>query len=295
MAPDQSPLRDRLSVVLLTFNCAHRLSAVLDHLVGLDVPIIAVDNASSDETRAVLAGYPQIEIVPLERNIGAAARNVGLDRAATPYIAFCDDDGWYEPAGLAIAADALDRHPKLALVSPRVLVGPEERLDPLSVVMAKSPLRDDHGIPGAVVLGYMAGACVVRVSAYVEVGGYDPIYFISGEEQTVALELARRGWQLRYRPDVVARHYPSRANAGRLRPYELRNTLWTCWLYRSPLNAMWATVGVLAERPKTRAWLRGIAMAISGLRWVLHNRRQLPAELDRALRTLDSQRGTPSP
>jgi GT2 family glycosyltransferase len=295
VAPDQPPLRERVSIVLLTFNCAHRLPAVLDHLVVLDVPVIAVDNASSDDTVAVLSRYPEIGIVRLERNIGAAARNVGLERAATPYVAFCDDDGWYEPDGLAIAADALDMYPALALVSARILVGDEQRLDPICAVMADSPLRDEQGIPGAVLLGFMAGACVVRVSAYRDVGGYDPVYFIAGEEQTLAMKLAGLGWQLRYLPDVVVQHRPSRANAPRLRPYELRNTLWTCWLYRSPGNAVRASLAALLQRPKNRAWLRGVAMALAGWGWVRRNRRPLPRKLDQALRRLDEHGRTPTP
>jgi N-acetylglucosaminyl-diphospho-decaprenol L-rhamnosyltransferase len=290
VAPDQQPLHERLSVVLLTYNCAHRLPTVLDHLLDLGIPVIAVDNASSDETRAVLANYPRVETVQLTRNIGAAGRNVGLLRAATPYVAFCDDDGWYEPDGLAVAADALDRYPELALVSARILVGANQHLDPICALMADSPLRDSRGIPGPVLLGFMAGACVVRVSAYLDVGGYDPIYFIGGEEQTLSLKLAHQGWQLRYLPDVVVHHQPSRDNAPQLRAHELRNTLWTCWLYRSRANAVRATLDTLVQRPKNIDWFRGIAMALRGLGWVRHNRRPLPAKLDQALRTLDAHR-----
>jgi hypothetical protein len=46
---------EKLTIVLLTYNCAHRLPAVFDRLVEVGVPIIAVDNGSSDDTSAVLA------------------------------------------------------------------------------------------------------------------------------------------------------------------------------------------------------------------------------------------------
>ena len=106
-------LRERVTVVLLTYNCAHRLAPILDELLGLDVPIIAVDNGSRDHTVELLAEHAAIEVVALERNVGAAARNVGAEQARTPYVAFCDDDGWYERDGLRRAADALDAHPAL--------------------------------------------------------------------------------------------------------------------------------------------------------------------------------------
>ena len=45
-----SPLADQLTVVLLTYNCGHRLDRVLDQLLRLGLPVIAVDNGSSDDT-----------------------------------------------------------------------------------------------------------------------------------------------------------------------------------------------------------------------------------------------------
>ena len=86
----------------LTFNCAHRLPPILDQLLDLGVPVIAVDNASTDDTVAVIDDErPGIELVTLERNIGAAGRNIGVNQARTPFVAFCDDDGWtgWSPVG----------------------------------------------------------------------------------------------------------------------------------------------------------------------------------------------------
>jgi GT2 family glycosyltransferase len=237
-APECSSLRERVTIVLLTYNCGHRLATVLDELTRLHVDIVAVDNASADDTLEVLSAHPAIRVVRLARNIGAAARNVGVEHATTPFVAFCDDDGWYERDGLAEAVALLERYPQLALVNARILVGEEERLDPISAEMAQSPLRDRHGIPGAVLLGFMAGAVVVRVAAYQQVGGYDPMSFIGGEEETVAVKLAKRGWQLRYVPTVVVHHQPSVANAPYLRAYGLRNTLWTAWMHRPALSAL---------------------------------------------------------
>jgi len=42
----------------------------------------------------------------------------------TPYAAFCDDDTWWEPGSLALAADALDAQPDIAAVTARIVVEP---------------------------------------------------------------------------------------------------------------------------------------------------------------------------
>jgi hypothetical protein len=60
----------------------------------------------------------------------------------------------------------------------------------------------------------MAGAAIVRASAYREAGGYEPRFFMGSEEETLAFKLARLDWQLRYVPMVVAHHEPSVENAA---------------------------------------------------------------------------------
>lgn len=283
-------LSSRVSVVLLTYNCAHRIELILERLLVLDVPVIAVDNGSSDGTAAVLVGYPQVETVSAGANLGAAGRNIGVAYVRTPYVAFCDDDGWYEPGSLERAVDVLDAHPRLALVNARILVGEEERLDPISAEMGASPLPDRDGIPGDVLLGFMAGAVVMRVAAFRSVGGYDPEFFMGGEEDTLAIKFARDGWQMRYRPDVVVVHRPSVANAPYLQAFGMRNALWNCWLHRRLSSAVRFTAFILADQPKNLVWLQGVQMAAAGLPWVLRRRSPVSLELDRDYRRLDRRR-----
>jgi GT2 family glycosyltransferase len=287
---ERRALAARVSVVLLTYNCGHRLDPILDRLLDLGIPLIAVDNASADDTVEVLRRRPEIEVIALDRNIGAAARTIGIEQAETPYVACCDDDGWYEADGLIRAADLLDESPKLALVNARILVGAEERLDPISAEMAQSPLEDRAGIPGGVLIGFMAGAVVVRRDAILGVGGYHPRFFIGGEEETLALPLLKAGWELRYRPDVVMHHLPSTANVDQLRGYGLRNTLWTAWLHRPLRGALRWTAYTLLDRPFNKDWIWGLLMAVRGLPWVLANRSADDPLLESDLGQLDRRR-----
>jgi GT2 family glycosyltransferase len=279
-----------MSVVLLTYNCAHRIEPVLARLLALDVPIIAVDNGSVDGTAEVLARYGDIDLVRLPANVGAAGRNAGAERARTPYILFCDDDGWYEPAGLPIMCDLFDRYPVLGLINARILVGEAERLDPISVEMAASPVPDRHGLPGTVLLSFMAGAVAVRTVAYQEVGGYDRRFFIGGEEETLAFKLAKAGWQMRYIPEAVMHHQPSLANAGTLRAFGMRNTLVNAWLHRRWRSALRWTAFTLVDTPKNADFAHGILLTLRGLPWVLREREPMSAQLDSDVLILDARR-----
>jgi hypothetical protein len=114
----------------------------------------------------------------------------------TPYVALCDDDTWWDPGDLGRAADLLRTHPRLAIITARVLIGPEERPDPACRIMEQSPLPREPGMPGPVLLGFLAGASVVRHSAFLKAGGFAPHLSIGGEEELLATDLAAAGWWL---------------------------------------------------------------------------------------------------
>ncbi len=123
-------MRARVTVVIATRDRRPELLRTLGRLHELPdrPPVIVVDNASADGSAAAVRDrYPAVTVRMLPRNAGAAARNTGVALAATPYVAFSDDDSWWEPGALSRAAAALDADPGLGLVAARTLVGPSPR------------------------------------------------------------------------------------------------------------------------------------------------------------------------
>src|SRR5689334_1184937 len=202
----------RVAVVMLTHNRREEVLASLDQLTRLpERPrIVVVDNGSSDGTAERVAQcFPQVEVLPAGGNLGAAARNLGVRRAEAPYVALCDDDTWWETGALTHAADLFDAHPRLAVVTARVLVGPEDKEDSICAELAHSPLPVEPGMPGPPLLGFMAGASVVRCSAFLAAGGFEPRFFLGGEEELLAADLVAAGWWLCYVPQLIVHHHPS--------------------------------------------------------------------------------------
>jgi len=159
---------DKVSLVVLTFNRCAELLRTLSRLADIDasVPIVVVDNASTDGTAAAVAQqYPRARLLHLPENAGAAGRNAGAHACTTPYVAFCDDDTWWLPESIAVAVATLDAHPTLAAVTARVLVGEHRREDPTNARMAASPLPNTLGLHGSELLGLLGGACMVRRAA----------------------------------------------------------------------------------------------------------------------------------
>jgi GT2 family glycosyltransferase len=278
----------RTAVVVVTRDRRDRVLATLDRLVPLGRPITVVDNGSHDGTaEAVRSRHPEVTVRALAGDIGAAARTLGARLAGTPYVAFADDDSWWEPGALDLAEAFLDGNPELALVAGRVLVGPGDRPDPTCEVMARSPLPAPAGLPGRAVLGFLGCAAVVRTAPFLSVGGFHPRFGIGGEETLLATDLARVGWWLAYLPAVVAHHHPPpRADHGPRRRREVRNALWSAWLRRRSGGAIRTTAVVLAHADPRVRWA-GAADAVRGLGWVLRERRPVDPALDARLQLLE--------
>lgn len=280
----------RISVGILTYNRRDEVLRTLERLTRLpERPrIVLVDNASCDGTcNAVAGAYPQVEIIRSISNLGAAGRNLALRALGTPYVALCDDDTWWEPGGLDRASDVLDTHPRIGLITARVLVGPENQLDPTCEAMSRSPLMSEAGMPGPSLLGFLAGASVVRRQAVLDCGGFSEQLFLGGEEQWLAAELATRGWRMCYVPELVVHHHPSPLRDARGRRWhEVRNALWFAWLRRPWPGACRRTIELAKSRP-TGDFTRGLAAALAGLPRMLRHRRVVPSAVEEMLRRLD--------
>ncbi len=280
-----------IAIVMITHNRVHDILRSLDELIRLPErpAIVVVDNGSHDGTAAVLAErFPQIRVLRSEANLGAAARTLGVRHIDAPYIAFCDDDTWWEPGNLHAAADLFDAQPRLAVITARVLVGPGNEEDPICRVLSCSPLPREPGMPGPPLLGFLAGASIVRRSAFLEAGGFEPRFFIGGEEELLAADLAARGWWLCYVPELVVHHHPSPARDGSKRRNTLaRNALWFAWLRRPLRVALRKTIRPAWERPWSRDTWRTLFEALGGLPWALRRRRVLPPEVECGLRLLE--------
>src|SRR5438128_1181156 len=111
----------RVSVIVPTYNRAHVLGESLASVLAerdVDLEVVVVDDGSTDDTAAVLAGLGDRRVRPVVRpHAGiAAARNAGLAAARAPYVAFHDSDDVVLPGRLAVPLAFLGAHPEVDLV-----------------------------------------------------------------------------------------------------------------------------------------------------------------------------------
>lgn len=282
----------RTTVVVITHNRRPELLRTLDHLAELpERPrVIVTDNGSSDGTAAEVARHhPDVMVLTPGRNLGAVGRNLAMNHVRTPYVAFCDDDSWWEPGSLTGAADLLDRHPALGAVTARIVVEPDGTEDPIITELRNSPITGPSWLPGPALGSFLAAATVLRADAFRAAGGFHPRLWLGGEEELLAADLAADGWWLTYADHLTAHHQPSVVRDATLRRgHGIRNTLWFTWLRRPAGAALRRTVQLARTVPRDTVSLRAFAEAAAALPWVLRERRVLPSEVESRLRLLEA-------
>ncbi|WP_230928259.1 glycosyltransferase family 2 protein [Dietzia aurantiaca] len=282
----------RVSVVMITWNRREEALLALERLRTLPErpEVFVVDNGSTDGTAAAVAGrHPWARLIASPTNLGAVGRTLGVDSARTPYIAFCDDDTWWEPGSLRAGADALDAHPGLGVVTARIVVEPGGEVDPIVAELENSPVVGPEWLPGPALGSFLAGASIIRRAAYREVGGFHERLWLGGEEELMAADLASAGWELCYLEDLLVHHQASVLRDPHLRRrHGIRNTLWFTWLRRPLRAALRRTRDVLASAPRDRVTVAGVCDAVRGLPWVLRERRPLSPSVEARFRALEA-------
>jgi GT2 family glycosyltransferase len=278
----------RTSVVVITHDRREELDLALTRLTSLpERPhVVVVDNGSRDGTvDAVCARHRQVEVIALDRDRGASARNVALRALDAPYAALCDDDSWWAPGALAEAARLFEHADRLAVLNARILVGPEDRLDPVCELMARSPLGTEPGLPGPSLLGFVACGAVVRRRAFRAVGGFDDVVRFPGEEERVALDLASLGWVIAYVDSLTVHHHPS---PQRHSPAEREAAVVRAKLLTALMRRPWPVVA----RTLAQAWRggrsgrAGIGTALPDLAAAGRQRRLLPGPVEAKVQLL---------
>ncbi|HTD25654.1 MAG TPA: glycosyltransferase family 2 protein [Candidatus Elarobacter sp.] len=111
----------QVSVIVPTYNRAHVLGESVASLLAereVDLEVVVVDDGSTDDTAALLAGLGDQRVRAVIRpHAGiAAARNAGIAAARAPYVAFHDSDDQALPGRLTVPLAFLDAHPEVDLV-----------------------------------------------------------------------------------------------------------------------------------------------------------------------------------
>ncbi|MBL7965269.1 MAG: glycosyltransferase family 2 protein [Flavobacteriales bacterium] len=174
----------KVSVLMPVYNKAPFVREAVEsvlHGTYTDIEVVAVDDASTDDSLAVLRAItdPRLRIVELKENSGpGGAANAGLDACRGEYIVRLDADDIAVPERIAMQVAFMDAHPEIGASGGRV------RLFGSTDQVWRFPLDPDDcaaqllfGVPVS------QGASILRRSV-IEAHGlrYDPAWPRVGED-----------------------------------------------------------------------------------------------------------------
>lgn len=230
----KQPSSIKLSIVIVTWNSRDIIGRCLELIAASGKPwsyeVIVFDNASSDDTEAVVAAYKGVRLIRSEENLGFGRGNNAATALATgEYVLFLNPDAYLEhPHALAALVAELDRDPALCGVGPRLInpdgshqVGDGGYSPTLGHVAAHQFLLSrvlgfvrGYYINNPTVLrrprievDWIAGTCLMlRRADFLAIGGFDPTIFMYGEDVQLGCRLTRSGRKLAYIPGVKVVH-----------------------------------------------------------------------------------------
>jgi GT2 family glycosyltransferase len=200
------------------YNAETTLAECLTRLCNATGPhteIVLVDDGSTDQSRAIAAGYP-VRIVPTAGRVGpAAARNLGARVAEGDVVFFIDSDVMVRPDTITRMAESF-RDPEVDGVVGVQAVDMRHR-DLVSqyknIWMRWTYVRQTGNVP----LFYTTAAAIRR-EAFLRAGGFDQGYANPNVEDTAfGQKLARLGIRVRVEPELEVEHVKRYSLAGLLR------------------------------------------------------------------------------
>ncbi len=205
-----------VTAIVVTFDSAHALPECLGALRADDVPVIVVDNASTDSTVTIAEGHGA-KVIRNARNEGyGRANNSGARAAESEFILVVNPDCTVDKGAVAALVDAARRYPDAALFAPQI-VEPDGRVffQPRSLL---SPYLHNHQgklvLPeGEACAPFFSGACfLIRREVFLRLGGFDDNIFLFYEDDDLCRRVADSGSALIYVPQAVVRHGRGRSS-----------------------------------------------------------------------------------
>jgi N-acetylglucosaminyl-diphospho-decaprenol L-rhamnosyltransferase len=226
-------MTSRVLVVTVTYNTGETLQPFLRSLrtassSALDT--VVVDNASESIGRErELAQQHGARFICLEENVGyGSGIAAGIaESEPTEYVLIANPDVVFEPGAIDRMVAVADADAEIGAVGPRILdadgtVYPSARNLPglgdgvghalFGRIWPSNPWSRSYRVQYDEALrsrdaGWLSGACLlVRRSAYDQVGGFDPRFFMYFEDVDLGARLGEAGWTNRYEPAATVTH-----------------------------------------------------------------------------------------
>jgi len=286
------------TIIVVAYNSARwlqRMCAALEGQSERRWRLVVIDNGSRPEERPRQGALPAgALLIQSDDNLGfAAANNLAVRGAETPYLVFLNPDAFPEPGWLAALIAAAERFPRAGAIgstqwradAPGVLDGTGDVLHASGLAYRSNYGKRAAPPPRGESFSACAAAMLVRREAFEAVGGFDARYFAYVEDVDLGFRLRLAGWRVLQAPEAVVAHVGggvagARSDFGDY--HGARNRLWT-FVKNMPPLLFWpllpvhvaasVLVALLAAAHGRGAVWKGFVAGVRGLGPIWQSRR----------------------
>lgn len=290
----------KVSIAILTYNRSSLLIKLIRELLSLTyrpLEIIVVDNHSADGTEKLMkTAFSDVIYIRTDTNLGATARNIGMQRASGEIIITLDDDlrGLTDGDIIKIVKIFKSRR-RLGALNFKVLDHKTHQI----CNWVHHLLPGKYGNQEFITYEITEGAVAFRKSALERTGYYPENFFLSHEGPDLAMRLLDNGFEVIYSPNIEVIHCHSQLGRKSWTNYyyDNRNMLWLA-ARNLPVSytIIYLSRGLVSMLVYSLRdgffyfWIKGLVDGMKGMNEALAQRKVIKKSTLRLIRSIDKKR-----
>ncbi len=215
-----------ISIIINTHNRAKKIAKTLDCIIDFDYPkdkleLLILDDASKDETFAVLNNYSDIFIQKGFKNFKIFRNDTNKHIAygrwflqqkicdMTEMSLFVDDDVFVDKSCLKILVNHLVESSKLGIVGPKIVYDryPNKTAHCANFVNPWTGRYAEIDSEKEIQCDWLNSSCIlVEENALKKSEGFYRGFYVSHQEVDFCLRVKKLGFKILYCPEAIARH-----------------------------------------------------------------------------------------
>lgn len=210
----------KVYAVVVSYNAVELIKRCVESLVDSDhdVQIVVVDNASTDGALEYLKAHHAVNCITLDKNVGfGRANNLGISFAlnhGADYIFLLNQDATVCSDTIGKLVCEAEKQPDMGIVTPMHLNADGSGIDPnFSTYLVRdnhffiSDLYLDRDVRRTYELSFAnAAAWLLSRDCLTSVGGFDPLFFMYGEDDDFCRRVRYHRYKIGFVPSAVIYH-----------------------------------------------------------------------------------------
>ena len=215
----------KVFAIIVTYNGMKWIDKCLKSIVNQSEVVIIDNNSTDDTLRFVTANFPTVVVLPQTENLGfGLANNKGIEYAIkqdADAVFLLNQDAFAQMDCVANLKKATQENPEYGIISPIHLNGAGTEVD-YSFLKVTSPFSASNLTSDLIVRKFSksiyplqfinAAAWFIPKKVFHKVGGFDPLFFLYGEDDNYCQRVLYHGFKIGIIPNATIFHDSNNSN-----------------------------------------------------------------------------------